>query len=82
MANILSVKSRVDKDLSVLLALFPLGRMLSHIGMRKGLRDSLDQFIVAICLFRVCGERLIVTIHYLKMKYGASRWKSASVNSL
>lgn len=63
MANLLSVKSRVSSDLSVLFSRFALGRLLSHMGMRKEQGYSLVQLIMSICMFRMCGE----TIHSVYM---------------
>lgn len=59
MANLLSVKSRISSDLTVLFARFSLGHLLYRLGMRKDQGYSLVQLIMAICMFRVCGE----TIH-------------------
>lgn len=59
MANLLSVKSRVSGDLTALYARFSLGHLLSRMGMKKEQGYSLVQLIMAICIFRVCGE----TIH-------------------
>lgn len=59
MANLLSVKSRVSSDITVLFERFSLGRLLSRMGMRKEQGYSLVQLIMAICMFRVCGK----TIH-------------------
>ena len=59
MANLLSVKSRVSSDLTVLFDRFSLGRLLSRMGIRKEQGYSLVQLIMAICMFRVCGK----TIH-------------------
>ena len=59
MANLLSVKSRISSGLTVLFARFSLGRLLYRLGMRKDQGYSLVQLIMAICMFRVCGE----TIH-------------------
>lgn len=64
MANLLSVKSRISSDLSVLFGRFALGRLLSRMGMEKVQGYSLIQLIMAICMFRVCGE----TIHSAYMK--------------
>lgn len=58
MANLLSVKSRVSNDLTVLFSRFSLGHLLSRMGMRKEQGYSLVQLIMAICLFRVCGETI------------------------
>lgn len=58
-ANLLSVKSRVSSDLTVLFERFSLGRLLSRMDMRKEQGYSFVQLIMAICMFRVCGE----TIH-------------------
>ena len=58
MANLLSVKSRVSSDLSVLFSRFALGHMLSRMGMRKEQGYSLVQLIMAVCTFRVCGETI------------------------
>lgn len=68
MANLLSVKFRINSDLTVLFSRFALGRMLLHMGMRKEQGYSLVQLIIAICMFRVCGE----TIHsaYMARFYG------------
>lgn len=35
MANLLSIKSRISSDLTVLFARFSLGRLLYRLGMRK-----------------------------------------------
>lgn len=59
LANLLSVKSRVSSDLTVLFERFSLGRLLSRMGIRKEQGYSLVQLIMALCIFRVCGE----TIH-------------------
>ena len=59
MANLLSAKSRISGDLSVLFSRFSLGHLLSHMKMSKTQGYSLVQLIMAICMFRVCGE----TIH-------------------
>lgn len=59
MANLLSVKSRVSSDLTVLFERFSLGRLLYRMGIRKEQGYSLVQLIMALCIFRVCGE----TIH-------------------
>ena len=64
MANLLSVKSRISSDLSVLFGRFALGRLLSRMGMEKVQGYSLIQLIMAVCMFRVCGE----TIHSAYMK--------------
>lgn len=64
MANLLSVKSRISSDLSVLFVRFALGRLLSRMGMEKVQGYSLIQLIMAVCMFRVCGE----TIHSAYMK--------------
>ena len=59
MANLMSVKSRVSSDLSVFFSRFALGRLLYRMGMKKEQGYSLVQLIMAIRIFRVCGE----TIH-------------------
>ena len=59
LANLLSVKSRVSSDITVLFERFSLGRLLSRMGIRKEQGYSLVQLIMALCIFRVCGE----TIH-------------------
>ncbi len=59
MANLLSVKSRVSGDLTVLFSRFALGHLLNRMGMRKEQGYSLVQLVMAVCMFRVCGE----TIH-------------------
>ena len=59
MANLLSNKSRVSGDLTAFYARFSLGHLLSRMGMKKEQGYSLVQLIMAICIFRVCGE----TIH-------------------
>ncbi len=58
MANLLSAKSRISNDLTVLFARFSLGHMLSRMGMKKEQGYSLVQLIMAICIFRVCGETI------------------------
>ena len=59
MANLLSAKSRISRDLSVLFSRFSLGHLLSHMDMSKAQGYPLVQLIMAICMIRVCDE----TIH-------------------
>ena len=47
LANLLSVKSRVSSDLTVLFERFSLGRLLSRMGIRKEQGYSLVQLIMA-----------------------------------
>ncbi len=58
MANLLSAKSRISSDLTVLFACFSLGHMLSRMGMKKEQGYSPVQLIMAICIFRVCGDTI------------------------
>lgn len=63
MASLLSVKSRVSGDLTALYARFSLEHLLSRMGMKKEQGYSLVQFIMAICIFRVCGETIQPICH-------------------
>lgn len=65
MANLLSVKSRVSSDITVLFERFSLGRLLSRMDMRKEQGYSLAQLNMPICMFRVCGK----TIHSAYMAH-------------
>ncbi len=57
-ANLLSVKSRISGDLTVLFSRFALGHLLNRMGMRKEQGYSLVQLVMAVCMFRVCGETM------------------------
>ena len=57
MANLLSVKSRVSSDITVLFERFSLGRLLSRMDMRKEQGYSLVQLIICPYACFVCAEK-------------------------
>lgn len=60
MANLLSVKSRVSSDITVLFERFSLGRLLSRMDMRKEQGYSLVQLIICPYACFVCAEKRFI----------------------
>ncbi len=60
MANLLSVKSRVSSDITVLFERFSLGRLLSRMDMRKEQGYSLVQLIICPYTCFVCAAKRFI----------------------